>query len=97
MAAHVSELKATGVALVFKNISRVVKVTAARPALNTRQVTEPAGNPGYAGPALQISALALPPMVSIAIVVKVKMLFILFMVSPSIRRPTFTRWTPVFE
>ena len=78
----------------FKNISRVVKVTAARPALNTRQVTEPAGNPGYAGPALQISALALPPMVSIAIVVKVKMLF---MLSPSIRTPTFTRWTPVYE
>jgi hypothetical protein len=36
--------------------------------LNIRQVTEPpVGFPGYAGPALQISALALPPMVSIAI------------------------------
>jgi hypothetical protein len=65
--------------------------------LNIRQVTEPlVGFPGYAGPALQMSALALPPMVSIAIVVKVEMLFMLFMVSPSIRRPSFTRWTPVY-
>ena len=45
--------------------------------MNIRQVTEPAGNPGYAGPALQISALALPPMVSIAIAAKVKMLVML--------------------
>ena len=52
--------------------------------MNIRQVTEPAGNPGYAGPALQTSALALPPMVSIAIVVMAKMLFMLFMLNTPI-------------
>ena len=54
--------------------------------MNIRQVTRlpVAGVPGYAGPALQISALALPPMVSIAIVVMAKMLFMLFMLNTPI-------------